>query len=603
MNDNDKTSRGTTAHDTIVHDQTAFDGTTASAGTATHGDPGFTHGAIPPDTPRTAPPVTSTQAKESRFFRWVRASAVERSPYRWFGGVCGGIAYRIGVSELLVRAIFVASCCFFGVGAAVYGLAWLILPDSRDGHILLQSLGHGKLSWPLAGASLMFWAGFIAMVNLPATMTDGRVDTVGWWMFVFVTIGFFAFLNWSGSHAQYVVRPSSAVCPVHSLEDEMRSAQDGGTETSTDVPSAGSPAKTPDGAVAAVAAADKGGDKDGTAMQTATTPSNPVATPSIVHSKPRLRRRPAGFLVVGVVCGLMLVSLAGVLLMNAITQAGPQEMIRSILIWVCASAAVVGIVLVVLGFLGRKSGGLLPIAVLLFIAVAILAMTGVTYAGTSSADESRNYMVKNVYSNLELGSGDDQMRMYRNGLTLNGEQSGGFSHATINLSDVTECPTGTIHLNVEYTQLVVRMPRGCGFLLGNDAMGYPMAVSGLRGLSSNSPLLSRFTFMADGDLSSGQLPAAMAPSTDSDTGSADNSGAVDGTSSSDSTNSQDSGDGSDAANSDDASENGTSDGSDIDSDEDSYDYSTNWTTDDTKLLRIDATIRFASVDVSAFDNH
>ncbi|WP_164520683.1 PspC domain-containing protein [Bifidobacterium callimiconis] len=601
MNDNDKTSHGTT-----VHDETASGDTTAPAGATVHGDPGSTHGAIPPDTPQTATPVTSAPPKESRFFRWVRDSAVERSPYRWFGGVCGGIAYRIGVSELLIRAVFAASCCFFGVGAAVYGLAWLILPDSRNGHILLQRLGHGKLSWPLIGASLMFWAGFIAMVNLPATMTDGRVDTVGWWMFVFVTIGFLAFLNWSGSHAQYVVRSSSAVHPVRSLEDEMRGARAGGVGASSDYASATTVMASDgvtDTAATATAATAKANDVNGSAVKTAPAQPAPIADAAVpVSPKPRPRRRPAGFLVVGVVCGLMLVSLAGVLLMNAITQAGPQEMIRSILIWVCASAAVVGIVLVVLGFLGRKSGGLLPIAVLLFIAVAILAMTGVTYAGTSSADESRDYVVKNVYSNLELGSGDDQMRMYRNGLTLSGEQSGGFSHATINLSDATECPTGTIHLNVEYTQLVVRMPRGCGFLLGNDAMGYPMGVGGMHGLSSNSPLLSGFTGPS-GDLSGGQLPAAMAPSADSDTGSADSSGAVDGTGSANGTNSQDSGDGSDAVNSDNTSENGISDGSNIDSDEDLYDYSTNWTTDDTKLLRIDATVRFASIEVSAFDNH
>lgn len=575
MNDNDKTSHGMTAHDTTVHD-------------------------------KTAPP------KEARFFRWVRDSAVERSPYRWFGGVCGGIAYRIGVSELLIRAVFVASCCFFGVGVAVYGLAWLILPDSRDGHILLQRLGHGKLSWPLVGASLMFWAGFIAMVNLPATMTDGRVDTVGWWMFVFVTIGFLAFLNWSGSRAQYVVRPSSAVRPVRSLEDEMRSAQAGGVGTSSDYASATTVMASDgvaDTAATATAATAKANDAYSSAVKTAPAQPAPIADAVVpVSPKPRLRRRPAGFLVVGVVCGLMLVSLAGVLLMNAITQADPQEMIRSILIWVCAVAAVVGIVLVVLGFLGRKSGGLLPIAVLLFIAVTMLAMTGVTYAGTSSADESRNYMVKNVYSNLELGSGEDQMQMYRNGLTLNGEHSGGFSHATINLSDAAECPTGTIHLNVEYTQLVVRMPRGCGFLLGNDAMGYPMAVSGLRGLSSNSPLLSGFTGPS-GDLSSGQLPAAMTPSADAKNGSGDENGtaegadSTDGAGSTDDTNSQTYGDGSGATALDGTAENGTSDGSDTDSDEDLYDYSTNWTTDDTKLLRIDATVRFASIEVSAFDNH
>ncbi|KAA8829274.1 PspC domain-containing protein [Bifidobacterium tissieri] len=517
--------------------------------------------------------------KQIRFFRWVRASAVERSPYRWIGGVCSGIAYRIGVSELLIRAIFVAACCFFGVGAVVYALAWLILPDGRTGRILLQDFGHAKLSWPFVGASALFWTAFITACSLPSSLMGGVVRGMsGFWMFCIATAVLLMFLNWSGSHAQYVVVPSSRIRPVSDGHDGSADNGDGGVGDGVD---AGRPASTvspistvPPNPSASIASVSSGASADSSPMTSSTAASSMMPRPTVRRAP---RRRPAGFIVVGVTCGLLLISLAGVLLANAVAQTGPQDAIRNVLLWVCAAAVGIGATLVVLGFLGRKSGGLLPIAALFLVAVTVLSMSGIMYAGTFSADESHYPVRKTVSSNLELGSGDDQMQMYRDGLTLSGERSFNLpSRATINLSQLQECPTGTIHLHVEYAKLVVRMPRGCSFLLGNESMGYMTGIGGLQGLSSSSPWLSQFTSNAYDDLASGQV-------------SADAAGFQ-----------SDGGDGADGV--------GGADGADgVDSngeyaDGDAYDLSsdnTYWSYDDTKLLRIDASIHFASVEVIA----
>ena len=75
-----------------------------------------------------------------RFFTWVRSSGLVRGDDRWIGGVCSGIALRLGWSPTLVRALVIVCTLFFGFGAALYALGWFLMPDVRDGHILAEDL-------------------------------------------------------------------------------------------------------------------------------------------------------------------------------------------------------------------------------------------------------------------------------------------------------------------------------------------------------------------------------------------------------------------------------------------------------------------------------
>ena len=68
-----------------------------------------------------------------RFFTWVRSSGLVRGDDRWIGGVCSGIALRLGWSPTLVRALVIVCTLFFGFGAALYALGWFLMPDVRDG--------------------------------------------------------------------------------------------------------------------------------------------------------------------------------------------------------------------------------------------------------------------------------------------------------------------------------------------------------------------------------------------------------------------------------------------------------------------------------------
>ena len=82
------------------------------------------------DEPVTAEdPTHHTRGK--RFFDRIRDLGIIRSD-GWLGGVCAGIAYRIGIDPLIVRGIIVVAALLGAPALLVYGLAWALLPDRND---------------------------------------------------------------------------------------------------------------------------------------------------------------------------------------------------------------------------------------------------------------------------------------------------------------------------------------------------------------------------------------------------------------------------------------------------------------------------------------
>lgn len=66
-----------------------------------------------------------------RFFTWIRSTGLSRGDERWFAGVCGGIAERIGVEPIVVRVIAILLAV---VGAPVifaYAVCWALLPNAE----------------------------------------------------------------------------------------------------------------------------------------------------------------------------------------------------------------------------------------------------------------------------------------------------------------------------------------------------------------------------------------------------------------------------------------------------------------------------------------
>jgi phage shock protein C len=74
-----------------------------------------------------------------KLFSTIRGSGVSRGPDRWLGGVCGGIAAKLGVDPSAARIVFLVLALLPGPAVVFYILAWILLPDSTTNRILLES--------------------------------------------------------------------------------------------------------------------------------------------------------------------------------------------------------------------------------------------------------------------------------------------------------------------------------------------------------------------------------------------------------------------------------------------------------------------------------
>jgi len=98
-------------------------------------------------------PSTGLSGRGSRFFDWMRSLGVVRAD-GWVGGVCAGVAYRLGIDPLIVRGIVVVAAVLGAPVVLLYALAWALLPD-RDGRIHLQRLFEGDVDAPIVAAGVL----------------------------------------------------------------------------------------------------------------------------------------------------------------------------------------------------------------------------------------------------------------------------------------------------------------------------------------------------------------------------------------------------------------------------------------------------------------
>ncbi len=59
---------------------------------------------------------------------------------RMVAGVCAGLAAYFGVDVNLVRLAFGVFTVFYGFGALIYLLAWVVLPEEGERSSILESL-------------------------------------------------------------------------------------------------------------------------------------------------------------------------------------------------------------------------------------------------------------------------------------------------------------------------------------------------------------------------------------------------------------------------------------------------------------------------------
>ncbi|MBT4849760.1 PspC domain-containing protein [Candidatus Parcubacteria bacterium] len=47
----------------------------------------------------------------------------------WIGGVAAGLAYKLGVKTWIIRLLWAAALCYYGVGLGIYILLWIFVPS------------------------------------------------------------------------------------------------------------------------------------------------------------------------------------------------------------------------------------------------------------------------------------------------------------------------------------------------------------------------------------------------------------------------------------------------------------------------------------------
>ncbi len=115
--------------------------------------PGAPAGAAPGEAPR-------RPSGTDGFFDAVRRVGIYRSDDRWIGGVASGVAERFGIDPLVVRGLLFVTFFLSGAGLVLYGAAWALLPERRDGRIHLQEALRGNVDVALLGAAAFVVVGF-----------------------------------------------------------------------------------------------------------------------------------------------------------------------------------------------------------------------------------------------------------------------------------------------------------------------------------------------------------------------------------------------------------------------------------------------------------
>src|SRR5438093_4910039 len=127
-----------------------------------------------------------TEAQPARVLRRDPANGI-------VAGVCAGLARQLGVDPLLVRAAFVATTFAGGLGIALYGLAWLLLPEDEGVTVAgrRRLAGRGGLEVGL-GVGLLVLSALLTFRALGVRSSDAVV-----WPVVLVSAG--AALLWRES--------------------------------------------------------------------------------------------------------------------------------------------------------------------------------------------------------------------------------------------------------------------------------------------------------------------------------------------------------------------------------------------------------------------
>lgn len=446
-------------------------------------------------------------SRGGRFFAWIRSSRIVRGRDRWVGGVCDGLAQRLGWNVALVRALMLVAALFFGAGAAFYGLAWLLLPDENSNRILFEDLINGVWDWNCVGALI-----FCVMALC--------IPGAGWFTFVLSALVLWLVVNRQSSVANnrqtqpgadrqtYGQPMPGRPAPGRPVREQFTPNQPMSVNPAQQAQFGAAGENAPYGVppqsqyqspyqlqyqyqAYRQSTAHPGGFAMADVPPTFTAPA--VARPQQPLPPRRGRRKPAGPLLVLAMFGLALIACAAcvwcVMTYGMHDGLQPEYILRASAVCLGAVCLVTGLVIVVLGCLGRRAGGLHSLAWLsmFMVCVVIVGMVGYSVFDYRMIQVKQSYSRVTVDGTITMGSTAGEMRKYERGMAVYGN-----SYATdvlhidlsqyaknngshkVKLNDGTygtsSCPVGALNLVAVNAQVVLTLPDGCWWSFGNPAV-------------------------------------------------------------------------------------------------------------------------------------
>ena len=328
----------------------------------------------------TPPPGSGTD----RFFASLRGVDVRRTDDGWIGGVCAGLAHRLGLDPVVIRAGAVVLGIFFGLGLGLYLLAWLLVPDTRERTMLERGMRGGEAG-PIV---LLVVTAVVLLGSLPwwGLMTFDEPGSAIVSILVIGALGWALWTAWQRRAAPGEVGRTGTVAMAAMAGSAAGAAGTGGAYAATATP------PPPPGAAAGTRPADPAASGHpsvpsapgtyppaaypGQGYPPGSTPP-PGAPPQAWGPPPppqppkprRLRRLSPGPVGALIVSGLLLMVVGGLI------WAGDGLGIpgNTVAVALAAGLAMLGAVLVALGFLGRRAGFVAFLAWVTLVATAVTA--------------------------------------------------------------------------------------------------------------------------------------------------------------------------------------------------------------------------------------
>jgi ABC-type transport system involved in multi-copper enzyme maturation permease subunit len=371
-----------------------------------------------------------------------------------------------------VRIIWFALCFVGGAGVALYGIAWLLLPDARDGSILVEEITLGHVT-----------PGFVLSVLMVLSGVTGSTATipifgVGLIVTIVLIIAAVALLSsqarwgqtwengWRYDEATHQYARDSQyhnanrnAQPMHTEEQQTEAA---GPETAGTPSSSGSSGSSGSFNANPFAQQPQAPAQPLTQPWDTHTPQPPVAPPAPKYYETRKPTAPA---IISVIYGvLFLLAAAAAFLAFLVPASTGYTGAQWFAFWVLAADVIVGLSMIILGIAGRRTSSVgWMVAPLLVLSIfAVPPVNASINAGHTSTIVTATVMADQSYTSDDFDSISSGTSVVMSNMDIN-LSDWSTSSAAASTGTTKNCPTGDLTLFPTMSSVTIEVPKGCAW--------------------------------------------------------------------------------------------------------------------------------------------